>query len=55
METMGPKAYEAARAATAKALTSSHIQQLDELHWCCYVDGSGGGELDLLYDLTMHR
>jgi len=30
-----------ARLATYKALQASHMQQLSERHWCCYIDGSG--------------
>ena len=31
----------AARAATLKALHSTHMQELAANHWCCYVDGHG--------------
>lgn len=30
-----------ARAATLKALSRSHMQELTSTHWCCYVDAQG--------------
>jgi hypothetical protein len=31
----------AARAATLRALHSTHMMQLAPHHWCCYIDGQG--------------
>uniref|UniRef100_A0A7S3M752 PNPLA domain-containing protein n=1 Tax=Spumella elongata TaxID=89044 RepID=A0A7S3M752_9STRA len=41
MDTMGVEAYKAARAATLKALHSSHMQEFSANHWCCYIDAQG--------------
>jgi hypothetical protein len=33
--------HRVARAATLKALHSTHMQELAPHHWCCYVDAHG--------------
>ena len=33
--------FRTARAATLRALHSTHMQELAPHHWCCYIDGQG--------------
>lgn len=41
--------YRVARAATLKALHSTHMQELAPHHWCCYIDGASVNHEGTIY------
>lgn len=56
MNTMGPRAYNIAKAAMKRALlVSAHMLEFEPNHWVCYIDGDLVESLQgINYNLSCH-